>query len=98
MNDATIVTAIAGMAVVTYGTRIAGPVLASRLPMGGRTEAFLRALPGAILTALVVPTLAQGPAEAVAGACAFAAAMRGGMLGALVAGVGAVYLLRTVGL
>lgn len=99
MNMESNLLAICGMGAATYATRLTGPILARRLPKGGKTEAFLRALPGAILTALVAPTvLTQGVAETAASVAALAAAFRFGMLGALVAGVGVVFLLRQWGL
>ncbi len=88
--------AILGMALATYATRALGPALAARLPMGGRVEAFLKGLPGAILVALVAPTVfTAGPAEALASAVTLAVAFRfGGLVPALAAGVGSVLLLR----
>ena len=87
--------AILGMAAVTYATRLAGPALLARIPMGRRGEAFLRALPGSILTALVAPAvLGGGPPEWVGTVAALVAARLGGMFPALAVGVGAVYLMR----
>ncbi|EMG35790.1 putative membrane protein [Desulfocurvibacter africanus PCS] len=87
---------IVGMALATYSTRALGPALAARLPMGGRVEAFLKGLPGAILVALVAPTVfTAGPAEALASAVTLAVAFRfGGLVPALAAGLGSVLLFR----
>lgn len=42
-------------ALLTYGLRIGGLLLADRLPQSPRFKAFMEALPGAILAALVAP-------------------------------------------
>lgn len=48
-------------ALVTYGLRLGGLVLAERLPKTGRFRLFMDALPGTILLSLIVPaTLAAG--------------------------------------
>lgn len=86
---------VLGMAGATYATRFFGPLVMSYLRLGPRGEAFFRALPGSILAALVAPAvLGGGPAEWGAALAAVAAARLGGMLPALVAGAGTVYLLR----
>jgi uncharacterized membrane protein len=52
---------IAAAALVTYGLRISGLLLAGRLPQTGRFKVFLDTLPGTILLSLVVPgILAEG--------------------------------------
>ena len=90
------VAAILGMAAVTYATRLAGPMLLARVTIGPRGEAFLKALPGAILVSLIAPSvLGGGPAEWLGGAAALAGARLGGMPLALVAGVGVVWLARS---
>jgi len=90
--------AIAGMALVTYLTRAAGLFLSSRMNLSPRGEAFLGALPGSILTAIVAPAvLAQGTPEALASAITVAvAAWRKNLPLAMLAGVVAVYVLRLV--
>jgi len=88
--------AIAGMAVATYLTRAAGLILSSRLDLGPRGQAFLSALPGSILTAIVAPAvLASGPAEALASLLTVGVAAKWKNLPlAMFAGVAAVYALR----
>ncbi|EPR39816.1 branched-chain amino acid transport [Desulfovibrio sp. X2] len=88
--------AIAGMAVATYITRAAGLLLSSRMRLGPRGEAFLKALPGSILTAIVAPAvLAQGPAEAAASLVTVGVAARWRNLPlAMFVGVAAVFVLR----
>lgn len=90
--------AIAGMALATYLTRAAGLALSSRLSLGPRGQAFLAALPGSILTAIVAPAvLASGPAEALASLLTVAVAARWKNLPlAMVAGVVAVFALRSL--
>ncbi len=54
-------TAILGMALATYLTRVGGLVLASeRIALGGFFERFMKNLPPAILAALVSPKILQG--------------------------------------
>jgi len=88
--------AIAGMALATYLTRASGLLLSSRLSLGPRGQAFLAALPGSILTAIVAPAvLASGPAEGLASLLTVAVAAKWRNLPlAMFAGVGAVFALR----
>jgi uncharacterized membrane protein len=96
------VAAILGMAVVTYLTRIGGLWLMGRVTRasGGvlppRVEAAMRAIPGAILVAIVAPAvLASGPAQLLAaGVTAVVAARTRSLVLALVVGVAAVWALR----
>ncbi|CAA9540203.1 MAG: hypothetical protein AVDCRST_MAG49-770 [uncultured Thermomicrobiales bacterium] len=61
--DGLILAAIVGMAAVTYATRAGGLWLIGRVRPSPRLEAGLRAAPGAVLAAIVVPTvLAAGVA------------------------------------
>ncbi|MBC8208872.1 MAG: AzlD domain-containing protein [Desulfobulbaceae bacterium] len=48
-------------AMVTYGLRLGGLLLAERLPRTGRFQRFMNALPGTILLSLIIPSaLAAG--------------------------------------
>jgi len=89
---------ILGMALLTYATRAGGYWLMGRASLTPRVKAWLRALPGAILAALVAPAaLAAEPAEAVAAALvALIAARTGNVLAALLGGVAAVVGLRLI--
>ncbi len=49
--------AIVAMALVTYATRVLGPVLTRVLPASPRLDAALAAVPGAVLVAIVVPAV-----------------------------------------
>ena len=87
------------MALGTYATRAGGLWLASRLTLSGRVEAWLDYIPGAILVSLVAPVvvLASGFAEALAALAVVLVAQRTGSLPvAMVTGVGAVLVLRTM--
>lgn len=97
--DPATLAAILGMALVTWLCRIAGLALAGRLRLSGRAAAAFEAIPPAVLTAVIAPTLlVTGPAETLAGAVTIAAALRLPLLATVVVGVGAVLVLRTAGL
>ncbi len=89
---------IALMALATYATRSGGLWLASRLALSERMEAWLGYIPGAILVSLVAPTvLTGGLAETLAAVAVILVALRTGSLPvAMVAGVGAVVVLRAL--
>lgn len=91
--------AILGMAVVTYATRTAGLLLSRRLPHSPRLEAWLRAIPGTILIAIVAPAVINGGrAQAAAALVTVLVAIRTrGFLPAVVAGAAAAALLRLLG-
>jgi len=88
------------MAVATYLCRAAGVVLMSRIPITPRVERGLRALPGSIVVATVLPVAVQGGATtslALVAALAVMTLLRN-ELAALVGGLGVVSLMRAVGL
>jgi uncharacterized membrane protein len=89
-------TAIVGMALVTYAIRAGGLLLAGRLPQTGFVAAWLRHIPGAVLASLVAPAVAAGgPAEWIASVVtAGAYLLTKQLFVAMAAGVGAVYLAR----
>lgn len=89
---------IVGMAVVTYATRAGGLWLMDRVTPSRRVSAWLRHIPGAVLVALIAPTVVSGgPAEALAtGATVLAAWRTGNLLLAMVVGVVCVWGLRLV--
>ena len=96
--DPITVLAIVLMALATYATRAGGLWLANRFDLSERAGAWLDAIPGAILVSLVAPTvLTGGPAQALAAVAVVVVALRTGSLPlAMVAGVGAVFLLRSL--
>jgi uncharacterized membrane protein len=96
-DDYFLFAAIFGMALATYATRLAGYWLLRGRVIGGRMKAALEAVPPAILTAVIAPTVfLQGPVGIVAGiATLLAALMRAPLLVTIAVGVGSVGLLRT---
>jgi uncharacterized membrane protein len=96
--DALTLLAIAGMAIATYATRVAGLFLMQLVTVKGRTKAAFDALPPAILMAVIAPTvLATGIAETLAAIItAIAAVLRAPMIVTVVIGVASVVFLRWV--
>jgi uncharacterized membrane protein len=93
------VLAIAGMALVTFLCRISGVVLMSRVRITPRIERGLRALPGSIILATILPVVIDNglPAMmALAAAIAVMAVTRIDILG-LLAGLGALAAIRALG-
>jgi uncharacterized membrane protein len=96
MNASTLM-AIAGMALATYLTRIAGLWVVRFLKVEGRARAALDAMPPAILMAVVAPVaFATGPAESIAAAITAIAAFRLPLVAAVAVGVAAVVALRAM--
>ncbi len=86
-----------GMLLATYSSRVGGYLLVRRFPVRGRFKAGLEAVPLAVLTALIAPTvLATGPAETLAALVTLLLAWRLPVLPAMIGGVAAVVLLRHV--
>ncbi|HEV2557985.1 MAG TPA: AzlD domain-containing protein [Microvirga sp.] len=92
--------AILAMATATYLCRASGVVLMSRIAITPRIERALRALPGSIVAATVLPLALDGGPPALLGIAAAVVVMRLTRfeLAALVAGLAAVALLRAAGL
>jgi uncharacterized membrane protein len=90
--------AILGMALATYATRLAGFWLLQGRSINGRMKAALEAVPPAILTAVIAPTVfLQGPIGMIAGATTLiAAVLRAPLLVTIAIGVGTIALLRYV--
>lgn len=93
---AEVILAFVAMSAVSYGIRVSGYLLRSRLPDHPRLVAAMDQLPAAILIALVVPMLARGGiAEWLAASVVLALAWFVDLLLIpLAAGVVAVVLLR----
>jgi uncharacterized membrane protein len=93
-NEALI--AILLMAGATFVIRAGGLLLADRLPRTGFLAAWLRHIPGAVLAALIAPTILNGgPAEIIAAlATGVAFVLSRNVFAAMAAGVVCVYLLR----
>jgi uncharacterized membrane protein len=88
--------AILGMALVTYLMRIGGLWLMSRVTLSGRIKTWLGYLPGAVIVAIVAPTvLSSGLTETGAAlATVLVAARTRNVLLSMVIGVGVVFGLR----
>jgi uncharacterized membrane protein len=84
------------MGISVYATRLAGYWLLQGVPVRGRFKAAMEAVPPAILTAVIAPTVfLQGKAEMIAGALTLIAAiMRLPLLAVIFIGVASVALLR----
>lgn len=87
---------IAAAALVTYGLRIGGLLLAGRLPQAGRFKVFLDTLPGTILLSLVVPGIIAegiwgGVAALATGLCTY---RTGNLFLSMLIGVGIVAVRR----
>ena len=91
---------ILAMTAVTYGCRASGALLMSRVQITPRVERALRALPGSIVVATVLPIAAQSGLPALAGLSASLTLMSftRNELAALAGGLFAVILARAVGL
>jgi len=86
--------AILAMGFATYATRLSGFIIGPYLPEEGRLRQALDAVPAAVLTAVVAPTIVSGPAELIASVATIIAARRLPALGAIAVGVGAVLVGR----
>jgi uncharacterized membrane protein len=87
---------IAGMGVITALTRFAGFALMRWIPLTPRVEAFLRAVPVAVIGAFLAPILVTaGPLEwaAVAVACGMFLTLRNDLL-AVAAAMGTAAMVR----
>jgi uncharacterized membrane protein len=86
--DAVGLLTIVAMAAITFALRIGGVWLMARLPPSPRRDAWLSAVPGSILAAIVAPEALRGSTEAAAAAIgALVMARTGSLLLALLAGV-----------
>lgn len=89
---------IVAAAVATYLTRVGGHLVLSRFDrVHPRVEAALDAVPAAVLTTLVAPSLlSAGPAEWAAIIVAGLVSLRGGLMTSFLAGAAVLILLRQV--
>lgn len=98
-NATTLWLMIAGLAIGTFAIRMTGAVVGQRLPTEGPWARALNALPGCLILSLIVTTLARGgPLEWIAASVALATALVTRNLPVtMIAGVGAIYVLRNFG-
>jgi uncharacterized membrane protein len=85
------------MAIVTYAFWAGGYWMMGRVTLSPRMESGLAYLPGAVITALVVPSAIEAGFPGIVGLVAVALAMRrwNNLFLALVFGIGTVWLMRT---
>jgi branched chain amino acid efflux pump len=97
-NETLTLIAILGMALVTYVTRAGGFWLMGLVTPSPRIEAWLRQIPGAVMVAIVAPTIfASSLAETLAALATVLVAIRTkNVLAAMVIGVAVVWLLRLI--
>lgn len=90
--------AIVLMTIVTYATRAGGYWIMGRVTLSPRVAVVLTSLPGAVLTALVVPAVLEEGIAGVTALAATAAVMRwrGNLLLAMLAGIVTIQLMRQV--
>lgn len=87
--------AIIAMALATYATRVSGLWLLRFVRVTPRMQAALDALPVAILTAVIAPSLMKGgPADMLAAAVTLVAAARLPLLAVVIVGVSSAVALR----
>jgi uncharacterized membrane protein len=93
------VLAIAGMTLVTFLCRIAGVVVMSRVRITPRIERGLRALPGSIILATILPVVIDNgwPAMIALAAAIIAMAVTRIDIVGLVAGLGTLAVIRAFG-
>jgi uncharacterized membrane protein len=97
-GEGLILVTIAGMALVTYLARAGGLWLMGFVTPSPRVEAWLRHIPGAVLIAIIAPTIfLSGLAQTLAAlATLLAAIYTKNILVAMLVGVAAVWLLRMI--
>ncbi len=93
------VVVIGAMALVTFLCRIAGVVAMSRVRITPRVERGLRALPGSIILATILPAVIDNgwPALAALAAAVLAMAVTRIDIVGLVAGLGTLSIIRALG-
>ncbi len=91
--DPLVLTTIILMALVTYATRLGGFLLLSRLNLTGRVEAWLRYIPGAVLFAIIAPTVV--PANLMQAGTGSSGVLTGGIAEMLAAAVALLVAGRT---
>lgn len=96
--DAPAIAAILGMAVATYATRVGGVWLAGRSEPPRFLARCLRHVPGAVISALVVPAVAVGGIPVAGGGimAVLVAARTDNVLLASFAGAACLWLLRAI--
>lgn len=95
--NGTVLAAVAAMAAATAATRLAGLIVPARWTEEGRLGAAFRALPVAVLSAIIAPTvLATGWVETAAALVTIVAALRLPLVATVLVGVVAAAGLRAL--
>jgi len=96
MANFTSLLAILGMAIVTYLTSASGFFIVNKTAISKRTQAFLKAIPGAILISIVAPALFNGGIrETFAGIVTMTVALKTkNLFLAMIIGVAIVFMFR----
>jgi uncharacterized membrane protein len=94
--DAAAFLTIAGMAAVTYLTRIGGLVLLRRINPPRRVQLWIKHLPGALVVSILAPLIAAGgmPEAAAAAFTILVTFLTGNVMLGTALGVGAVWVMR----
>ena len=89
---------IAIMGIISYAFRGGGYWLMGRVTLSSRMEAALAYLPGAVITALVVPSMLEAGVPGVIGVTVVGLCMivRPNLLLAMAAGIFTVWLIRSI--
>ncbi len=92
--------AILAMAVASYACRVAGYLLMGYVPVTGRVQAALKAIPLGVMIGIVLPSALSGKVPELVGLAVVFVAMRltGKDVVAALAGAAAVAVCRAVGL
>lgn len=95
MSNETILT-IGSMAVATITARLGGPWLMGRVKMSPFVERWFKHLPGALLTAIVAPSILSGGLAEILAAVAVISTMvkTKNLLLAMTVGVGVIFLMK----
>lgn len=92
-----ILLAVAAMAAATAATRLAGLFVPRGFARSGRLKAAFEAMPVAVLSAIIGPTvLATGWSETLAALLVFLVALRGSLVWVVIVGIGAAAALRAL--
>ncbi len=94
--DPLVLLTLVGMALVTALSRAGGFLMMRWVPLTPPVRLWMRAIPGAVIAAVVAPTLAQGgwPERIALVVTMLAMRVTGSDLGAVAAGIAAVVALR----
>ena len=98
--DLQVFIAIAAMAIASYACRLAGYLLMGYVPVTGRVQAALRAIPLGVMIGIVTPSVVSGRVPELVGLAVVFGVMKltGKDVVAAIAGAAAVGICRRLGL